>query len=487
MPAKTRLIHPMRMLCMTLFCASLSMPAFAQLRTGEGDEILFPINNDSGGLVSDQHMAARMAGYRALHYCSGLFTGGLTEAALEESMSPRGVRDVETIVDHERKTVAVHFSSNMEPRIAAWRPGLGCTQLPIGANMEMVPQLPRMESGVEVPNYDSQPWPMGDASATAELPANQERAIEDLLDEAFKNQEGEYGGHTWGVVVVKNGKIVAERYEPGWNMHTPSRTNSMCKSVSVSLVGVAVNKGLLNIHDTPALDAWRTPGDPRAAISVANLLNMASGLYTEGGRDPQIELYGSGAPPSEVSVYTVVDTRPGTRFVYAGSDTIMAAKAVRESLADDVNWMGYPQREFLWKIGMTRTTLETDWLGDYLISGQCWSTARDFGRFGMLYLADGEWNGERILPEGWSDYVSTLAPAQPGSYYRNGRGYGAQFWIYDGVQGLPDKAYSPAGAAGQYAMIIPSADLVVVRRGFDFTGSFNIAGFSADVMNALEN
>jgi CubicO group peptidase (beta-lactamase class C family) len=165
----------------------------------------------------------------------------------------------------------------------------------------------------------------------------------------------------------------------------------------------------------------------------------------------------------------------------------MATMALREAVHDDVRWTSYPQQEFLWKIGMTRTVVETDWLGDYLISGQCWSTARDFGRFGMLYLADGVWNGERILPEGWSDYVSALGPAQPASHARGGAGYGGQFWIHDGREGLPDKAYTPNGAAGQYAMIIPSANLVVVRRGFDFSGGFNVARFSADVMNALED
>jgi CubicO group peptidase (beta-lactamase class C family) len=94
----------------------------------------------------------------------------------------------------------------------------------------------------------------------------------------------------------------------------------------------------------------------------------------------------------------------------------------------------------LWKLGMTRTVVETDWTGDFITSGQCWSTARDFGRFGLFYLADGVWNGERILPEGWSKYVSTLAPAQPASRARGGAGYGAQFWIYSGLEGLPDVA-----------------------------------------------
>ena len=136
------------------------------------------------------------------------------------------------------------------------------------------------------------------------------------------------------------------------------------------------------------------------------------------------------------------------------------------TLDDDARWLVYPYRELLWKIGMTRTVIETDWRGDFLISGQCWSTARDFGRFGLLYLADGVFNGERLLPEGWAEYAAALAPAQPASHARGGPGYGAQFWIYGGLEGLPDVAYAANGAGGQYTMIVPSANLVVVRRGF---------------------
>ena len=91
------------------------------------------------------------------------------------------------------------------------------------------------------------------------------------------------------------------------------------------------------------------------------------------------------------------------------------------------------------------------------------------------------------MTEGWSKYDSTLAPAQPGSYARGGPGYGAQFWIHNGREGLPDVAYTADGAAGQFAMIVPSANLVVVRRGFDAGSNFNIAKFSADVLHALND
>jgi CubicO group peptidase (beta-lactamase class C family) len=462
-------------------------PAAAQHPTPPVPATLIPVDNRNPALVTDRHLAAQAAGYRALHTCSGIFSAGLPDDLLEQSMSSRASREARTVIDRDRKLVAVYYASNMEPRIAAWRPALGCTQLPIGATAELVAHLPRLPDTVSAPSFDDRKWPLGDADAIARLPKAKADAVAAVLDEAFENEAGVYRGHTWGVVVVADGRIVAERYETGWGIHTAARTNSMCKSIGVSLVGVGVLKGLVALPRKAPLKAWRTPGDPRGEITLNDLLHMASGLYTEAGGDPLLDTYDAGAPPSEVSMLNMIDSRPGARFVYAGSDTILASRAVREALGDDSQWLAFPYREFLWKLGMTRTVVEADWRGDFLTSGQCWSTARDFGRFGLLYLADGVWNGERLLPQGWSTYVSTLAPAQPEGYFNGGAGYGAQFWVHGGREGLPEVAYAADGAGGQYAMIIPSANLVVVRRGFDVASNFNIAKFSADVMHALEH
>jgi CubicO group peptidase (beta-lactamase class C family) len=467
-----------------LAAALLTFPAFAQ-EAATGPRPATPAAETSSS-VSPRHAAAQTAGYRALHLCTATFSSGLPKELIDRTGSGLSARTNDTVIDDKNKVVTVKFADDMEPRIAAWRPALGCTQLPIGATLEMVKQLPRIPDSIKIPNFDAQTWPMGDVNATAALPTAREAAMSSTLDEAFKNQQGKYLGNTWGIVVIKDGKIVAERYAPGWNMHTSSRTNSMCKSLSVSLVGIGVKKGMLDIHKKAPLKAWQQPGDPRGQITLNNMLQMASGLYTESGRNPQGEIYGSGAPASEVALLNIVDSKPGTRYIYAGSDTILSTRAVREAFNNDKKWTSFPHRELLWKLGMTRTLIETDWTGDFITSGQCWSTARDFGRFGMLYLADGVWNGERILPEGWSKYVSTLAPAQPASRARGGAGYGAQFWIYGGMEGLPDVAYSPGGALGQYAMIIPSKNVVIVRRGLDVGGGFQLAKFSADVLKALE-
>jgi CubicO group peptidase (beta-lactamase class C family) len=467
--------------------AALAVAPAAAQQTATGPAPIASAASEEGGAsqTPPRHAAAQAAGYRALHLCTATFSSGLPKDIIDRTGSGLTARNNETVIDDVNKVVTVKFADDMEPRIAAWRPALGCTQLPIGATMDMVKHLPRMPASVKIPNYDAQPWPMGDADATAELGAAQKSAVSAVLDDAFKDQEGTYKGNTWGVVVIKDGKIVAERYAPGFGVHTSSRTNSMCKSLSVSLVGIGVQKGMLDVNKKAPLKAWRKPGDPRGQITLNNLLQMASGLFTEGGRNPQGEIYGSGAPAAEVAMLNVVDAKPGERYIYSGSDTILATRAVREAVNNDTKWVSYPHKELLWKIGMTRTLIETDWTGDFITSGQCWSTARDFGRFGMLYLADGMWQGKRILPKGWSTYVSTLAKAQPASRARGGAGYGAQFWIYGGMEGLPDVAYSPGGALGQYAMIIPEKNVVIVRRGLDRGTGFQLAKFSADMLKAM--
>lgn len=436
-----------------------------------------------------RHDAAKAAGFRALHLCTGLFTSEMSEELVRATLSSSTVLEgSEEDINRDKKYVAVTYLDDMPPRYAVYRPNMGCTQLPIGAGLDIAENLTPWPSDLERPNYDDQPWPMGDVDATASLSPPVAGALDALLDNAFMDQEGKYKGDTWGIAIIKDGKIIAERYavDEGYGPHVSARTNSMCKSLSSSVVGVGVQKGLVDINAPAPLKAWTTPGDPRGKITINDMLHMASGLWTSGDGNPQRDLYGSGAPAVEVSVPNMVDAEPGTRFVYSGSDTIMSVRAVREALGNDAEWVSFPHRELMWKLGMTRTVMETDWRNDFLGSGQCWSTARDFGRLGLLYLNNGEWNGEQLLPENWAEYVSTYAPAQPRSHAAGGAGYGGQFWLYDERQGMQSPGYSAAGAFGQYAMIVPDQNLVVVRRGLDVGKGFDIAGFTADVITALD-
>jgi hypothetical protein len=146
--------------------------------------------------VSPRHADAQAAGYRALHLCTGTFSSGLPQDLIDRTGSGQTARDLPTVIDRDNKIVTVKFADDMQPRIAAWRPALGCTQLPIGATLEMVEQLPRLPAALEIPNFDAQPWPMGDVKATATLPKTQSTALAAVLEDAFKNQDGTYRGNT---------------------------------------------------------------------------------------------------------------------------------------------------------------------------------------------------------------------------------------------------------------------------------------------------
>ena len=131
---------------------------------------------------------------------------------------------------------------------------------------------------------------------------------------------------------------------------------------------------------------------------------------------------------------------------------------------------------------MFNTWMETDHQGNFIGSSQVYTTARDLGRLGQLYLDDGVWNGERILPEGWAEFVAEPAPAFDRE--QGTQGYGAQFWLFDGVEGLPAGTYTTAGNKGQLVTIIPSQDMVVVRTGVDPLGHrWNQPLFVKEVLN----
>jgi CubicO group peptidase (beta-lactamase class C family) len=469
------------MFALTILVA-LFLPAWAQQDQNTGQEARQATGLGRGRPDTPRYFASSAAATRAIALCSGLWSGNQTQADID-SYSPLRTEDQEqfkTDINHENKTVAITYDKDMPPRYVVWRPVLGCTQLPVGANLDSAKQLPQVASNIRRPDLDKLAWPMGDANAEGSLPQTQQEQLNQLVARAFDGET--YGGTTWGVIVVHDGKIVAEHYALNFDKHKGAQTHSAAKSFAASLVGIAVKQYGLDIKKQGALKGWQNPADPRFQITIENLLHMASGLYGEGNGSPQADIYSNGATVEGRAVTNFLHSMPGTRFLYNPPDTMLAVRAVREKVNNDKTFLAMPFTELFWKIGMTRTTPSSDWNGDFLMSGQTYSTARDFARFGLLYLNGGKWNGEQILPVGWDEYVRTPGPVQPGG----GRGYGAQFWLYGGQSGVPDVAYSPAGGQGQYAVIIPSANTIVVRRGYDGRNGFNITQFAANVVNVLK-
>ncbi|HEV2746229.1 MAG TPA: serine hydrolase [Allosphingosinicella sp.] len=443
----------------------------------------------SPAAAQDQARYARAlaAGYKASFLCSDLFNAGQSEALVERDELQRTyaelvpiMRGLKAEIDRRARIVSVAFDPALPPRIAAWRPHLGCAQLPIGAPVAGIAALPALGVERAVDRSDRLPWPNGDRNA-AGRPVGDAKALKRTVAGAFDRRSYGQGSETTAVLVVQDGRIVAERYREDFTPHTSQRTWSVAKSIAGTLIGVAVQQGRMEVAAAAPIPEWQGVGDPRAAITTDHLLRMASGLHSDHEGNRTDALYFGGTAVTEQATGWPLEAAPGTRFRYANNDTLLAVRALRASLGED-EYMSYPFTDLLWKIGMTRTVPETDWKGNFILSSQVWSTARDLARLGLLYLNDGVWNGERILPPDWIDYVRRRGPAQPASGY----GYGATFWMFPEGGGLPGDALVMRGNRGQYVVIVPSRRIVIVRRGYDGAeAGFDLNRFTGDVLAAL--
>ncbi|MBB5685636.1 serine hydrolase domain-containing protein [Sphingobium boeckii] len=431
------------------------------------------------------------AGYKALTLCSGIFNVGRTQAQIEaleltgiypeyDAIVPTLEAKVEKSGGGHTGAVTVAFDDKLPPRAANWTMNRGCTIAPIGRSGSIALikfQTPPVDgSGAQ----DQAKWPLGEAGLPVKIKAPAKLAA--TLSNSFESAAYGAGIRTTGTIVLRDGRIIAERYAEGFGIHTSQRTWSVAKSLTGTLAGALAYRGVISIEAQSGIPEWQTGSDPRAAITLDQLLRMASGLHSNTAGNRTDALYFGGSSVTQETVAWPLDALPGTRFRYANNDIVLAMRAIRARLDDDGAYAGLPQ-DLFGSIGMTRTVAETDWQGNFILSSQVWSTARDLARFGLLYLNDGVWNGERILPQGWVKYVTTPSGPQPDGPF----GYGATFWLMSKSPGVPADTYAAFGNRGQFVVIVPSRKIVIVRRGEDPAGAnFDIAKFTADVLAALQ-
>lgn len=416
-------------------------------------------------------------GIGAHHLCAGLWVVGRDHQRTPEAVIAEDIARFPAFRWEEAFTPTVdeatHTATVTHPRVgsrsARYSGDQGCSILPAGAtdvSFEPVP-VPR-----SVPDRETRDWPTGDRGAHALPPGADRAAIEAALDWAFDDDALERPQNTRGVVVIHGGKIVAERYAPGWGPYTPQISWSMGKSIAATLTGVLVQDGALTLDQAAPVPEWQGARDPRREIRIRDLLRMSSGLdFDNFGLDPRSSYSADNEhfriyfDAVDVFAHAVNQPRrfdPGTVWRYRNSDplTLMSiARRIVEARGED--FLTFPQRRLFDRIGARSFVLETDAWGGFIVTGYDFGGTRDWARLGLLYLRDGVWEGERILPEGWAEFVSTPAPGDPS------KGYGGLFWLNRGGANprLPEDAYWMAGYMGQTTMIIPSRDLVVVRHG----------------------
>ena len=319
-----------------------------------------------------------------------------------------------------------------------------------------------------LPDAASTPWPMGDAPDREPLAPGVDRV---KLDAAVEAAFSDPAALTAGLVVVHKGRIIAERYMPGITKDTQLESWSMGKSITSTLFALLVKDGTYTLDQPAPVPLWQQSGDARRTIRNVDLLHMSSGLRFIATQDPDYTpdkgypdhffIYTGAVNVFEYSMNKPLQFPVNTEGRYRNCDPLTIGFLVKQAVTRrGEEYLTWPQRALFDRVGIRRQVLETDPYGNFIMTGYDYGTPRNWARLGMLYLQDGMWQGRRVLPEGWTKFVSTPAPAwkQPV--------YGGLFWINgDGGWNIPKDAYFMAGAGGQNTFVIPSHDLVVVRMG----------------------
>jgi CubicO group peptidase (beta-lactamase class C family) len=418
-------------------------------------------------------------GQQAVFMCNGLFTSDRTldqvfAQELAYLREPIGTADGgDYVVDDERRAVAVGADGYVPTMRAAFREGLGCVIMAPDQTLEDIESLPVLNMPAPDGDPATIPWPDGDLVPDEPVPAGvDEAALQAASDWAFDRESPEQV--TLSLIVVHDGRIVHERYAPGIDVSTRTRTWSTAKSIAVTLMGILADQGRLQL-DEPLGFEWLPSAsspekDPRNAITLRHLLNMSSGLYPVDNRGLEYATgsglsYWAGASSVQGALSRALFREPSTYWDYENYDTLLGVLAMKRAIADDQAYLAFPRRALLDRIGMRNTLLSVDRFGDFILSSQVYTNARDLARFGLLYLRNGTWHGERLLSEEWIEFVRTPAPATAES----GNFYGGQWWLVpDDRTDVPGDAYSTAGNRGQFVIVVPTHDVVIVRRGLDY-------------------
>lgn len=417
------------------------------------------------------------AAYKAKILASALFGSGLP---LDPNSAPEVSAEAYWILrlfhaeaDREAKSVTVSLLG-LRPRTAVFRPGLGAT-LALGGR-------PLGTSEPRPAAVAPEPWPEGRGTP----------ALGKVLERSFAETDPKKLRRTRAVLVAVDGKLVAERYAEGIGPSTPLAGWSMAKSVLSALVGICVREGRLSLPQTSLLTEWSGPGDPRAKISLEDLLRMRSGLaFEEDYSNPLSDVVQMLFARPDAGGYAAsrpLAAPPGTAWKYSSGTTNILSLVLKRLLGPEA-YAAFPRRALFDPLGMTTAVFEPDASGTFVASSFLLASAQDWARLGQLYLQDGVWKGKRLLPEGWVGFSTKPTPQAP-----EGR-FGAHWWLKcpeelggktSAGRSLPADAFYAIGHEGQVLTVVPSRRLVAVRLGLAIRiDAWDHAAFLSELLSAV--
>lgn len=398
-----------------------------------------------------------ITGYAAKNLCSAVFVSGRDAQSVEAlDLNFSLIKFARNTVNYTDSTVTSRFLWGKTT--AVYRKGFGVTVL--RGNQQSTFRRQRYPLS-QPPAFcsDSVDWPLGDRLPLQIADSVNITLFDSIAHEVVDKQS--YGGTPFAFLVVRQGRLVAERYKAGFDRHTRLLSWSMAKSLTNAMVGLAVDAGLVDLNAPMQVDEWQHDG--RAAITLNNLLQMQGGFRWN-------ENYGSRSDVNQMLFCTAdmglfalrhpLKYKPGTHWTYSTGTTNIVCRYLKKLFTSDSAYYALISNGLFRQIGMQSAIFEVDMTGTLIGSSYVYATARDYARFGLLYLNDGMFNGKRVLPEGWVRYTTTPAAASEGKY-------GAFFWLNSSGRfpDAPRNLFWCDGFNGQYIFVLPSQQMVVVLLG----------------------
>ena len=419
-----------------------------------------------------------LSGFSSKSIASHLFIAERSQESTEmEDNDVPSMNLAKNQVNDREKSVS-STALGIKTRKAIYRRGVGAVVVPIDATIKqetyLAPNRERTTSNLA--------YPFGDLPQKDTIFSNIDyKSLMASVDDAFVDTDL-VEKKTRSVLIVYKDQIVAEQYTSGFDENSLLLGWSMTKSVTSAVLGVMEKQGMVNLNDKNLFKEWEK--DDRKNISLANLLNMNSGLEWEENYTKICDATKMLFLDSDMSTMQLEKSfvgAPNNSWNYSSGTTNLLSKYIRNQFKSHKEYLDFWYSDLIDKIGMHSMLIETDYSGNYVGSSYGWATARDWAKFGLLYLHNGNWNGEQILNPSWVDFTKKPTNGSNGVY-------GGHFWMNAGGKypDVPKDMFSCNGFQGQRLYIIPSKDLVVLRTGLRGESDFDVNQFLSNIISSIE-
>lgn len=412
-----------------------------------------------------------LAGYSAKNTASSVFVAGRTlelTDATDNNFSPVNLASDKVDINNK---IATASAFGLLTRKAVYRKGLG-TVLTLTEEDETVSYL----SPKRLQPDNATPYPYGNAPQKDTIFANiNYKTLNTAIDSLFRERN-----KSRAVVILYKDQVIAERYAKHFNKDSKLLGWSMTKSILSTVFGVMQHQGKLNVNDKAPIASWQN--DERKNISIHNLLQMNSGLEWDENYDEisdATKMLFLERDMTKMQENKPLVGKPNATFNYSSGTTNLLSGILRKHFDSHQEYLDFWYTNLIDKIGMNSMILEADLSGNYVGSSYSWATARDWAKFGLLYLHNGNWNGEQLFTKEWVAYATTPTPTSKGTY-------GAQFWLNAEQQfkDVPKNMYFADGYQGQRVYILPDQELVIVRFGLK---NFMENEFLKNILESITN